>query len=224
MKRLVSASLGLLAVVAVAPASAADLPRGVYRPAMVMSGYNWTGVYIGVHGGYAWGTSGGLDLKGGFVGGQIGYNWQAAGSPWVFGIEFDSAWADLGNSETFATGLGTLTASSNAHYLGSLRPRVGYAWDRTMLYATGGLAWVTNTIDVSATLGGFIAGASDTQTHLGGTIGFGVEHAFTPNLSGKLEYLYTSYGSKTYFPSISGGVGADGDTHALRVGLNYNFR
>lgn len=224
MKRFVFVGLGLLALAA-APASAADLPRGVYKAPVMISAYNWTGIYVGLHGGYAWGSSNGVDLTGGFIGGQIGYNWQAAGSPWVFGFELDSAWADLGRTDTVVSGSSTVvTVASRAHYMGSLRPRVGYAWDRTMLYLTGGLAWASNKVSVSATAGAFTAGISDTQTHLGGTIGTGVEHAFTPNLSGKIEYLYTAYSRETYFPGIGGGVSADADTHAIRLGLNYNFR
>lgn len=225
MKRFVCAALGLLGLVAAAPASAADLPRNMpYKAPVMMSVFNWTGFYIGVHGGYAWASSDGIDLQGGFLGGQVGYNWQAVGSPWVFGIELDSAWADLGRTDTFATAAGTITAATRAHYMGSLRPRIGYAWDRTMLYVTGGLAWVNNRITVSGTVGGFTASLSDNQTHLGGAIGVGVEHAFAPYLTGKAEYLYTAYGSETYFSSIAGGVRADAASHTLKVGLNYLFR
>ena len=224
MKRLMSAALGLFALMAAAPASAADLPRGVpYKAPVMMSVFNWTGFYAGIHGGYGWASSDGIDLRGGFVGGQVGYNWQAMGSPWVFGIEFDSAWADMGRTDVFATGAGILSVESRAHYMGSLRPRIGYAWDRTMLYLTGGLAWVNNRISVNATVGGFTAGISDSQTHLGGTIGVGVEHAFAPNWTGKVEYLYTAYGSETYFSSIGGGFSADATSHTIKVGLNYLF-
>ena len=224
MKRLVSASLGLLALTAM-PAAAADLPRGVmpYKAPVTMSAFNWTGFYAGLHGGYGWASSNGINLEGGFFGGQIGYNWQALGSPWVFGIEFDSAWADMGRTDVYGTAIGTLTAKSRAYYIGSLRPRIGYAWDRTMLYGTGGLAWATNRLTVSNTLGGFTASASDTQTHFGWTIGGGVEHAFAPYLTGKVEYLYTAYGSETYFSTISGGVSADAGSHTIKVGVNYLF-
>jgi outer membrane immunogenic protein len=224
MKRIVLAGLGVAALIS--SASAADLPRGVpYRAPAVVSVYNWTGPYVGIHAGYGWGTSNnGIDLKGGFVGGQVGYNWQALGSPWVFGIEFDSAWADLGTTETAATSVGVVSVSSNANYTGTLRPRVGYAWDRTMVYLTGGLAWVTNKISVNATVGPFTTGISDSQTHLGGTIGAGIEHAITPNLSVKGEYLYTGYESKTYFSGIAGGASLDAGAHTIKAGLNYHFR
>lgn len=226
MKRLMIAALGALALVAVAPASAADLPRGpVYKAApMMMSGFNWTGFYAGLHGGFGWASSDGIDLQGYFLGGQVGYNWQAMGSPWVFGIELDSAWANLGRTDTFAVGAAAVSVETRAHYMGSLRPRIGYSWDRTMLYVTGGLAWVNNRISVNATAGGLAAGISDNQTHLGGAIGVGLEHAFAPYLSGKVEYLYTSYGSKTYFSGIGGGINADADSHTLKAGFNYLFR
>jgi outer membrane immunogenic protein len=226
MKRFLSAGFGALALIAAVPASAADLPRGVpYRaPGMVMSVYNWTGIYVGVHGGGGWASSGGIGMEGWFLGAQIGYNWQPVGSPWVFGIELDSAWADMGRTDTYATSIGTLSAESEASYTGSLRPRIGYAWDRTMLYLTGGLAWMSNRLTVNSTLGGFTAGLRDTQTHFGGAIGAGAEHAFAPYLSGKLEYLYTAYGSETYFNTISGGTSADAGSHTLKVGLNYHFR
>jgi|SoiMethySBSTD1v2_1073268.scaffolds.fasta_scaffold07889_2 outer membrane immunogenic protein len=225
MKRFVSAALGLVALAAATPASAADLPRSMpYKAPVMMSVFNWTGFYAGIHTGYGWASSNGIDLQGWFLGGQLGYNWQAVGSPWVFGIEFDSAWADMGRTDTFATGAGVISVSSRAHYMGSLRGRIGHAWDRTMLYVTGGVAWVNNRLSVNTTVGGFTSGLSDTQTHFGGTIGLGVEHAFAPNWTGKIEYLYTSYGSKTYFAGIAGGVSADADSHALKVGLNYLFR
>ena len=47
--------------------------------------YNWTGFYIGINGGGAWGDSkwtsvGTFDVSGAMVGGTVGYNWQF-GSP-----------------------------------------------------------------------------------------------------------------------------------------------
>ena len=110
MKRVVTATIGLLSFAA-APALAADLPRKAPAPAPVMAPvWNWGGFYIGVNGGYSWGrssrdlnffnplngitlatgTGGGRDLNGGVFGGQLGYNWQTAN--WVFGIETDAQW------------------------------------------------------------------------------------------------------------------------------------
>ena len=101
-------------------ASAADLSRRpVYKaPAPVVAAYNWSGFYAGVHAGYGWGDLGvsaaGLagtgDIDGWFGGGQIGWNWQAAGSPWVFGVELDSSFANI-ERDAGATALG-ITATA----------------------------------------------------------------------------------------------------------------
>src|SRR5947199_3542853 len=102
MRRVLLTTVALLAVAATA-AMAADLPRAMpaKAPAYVPVGYNWTGFYLGINGGYAWGRSrwnsfaGNADPAGGMVGGTVGYNWQALGSPWVFGLEGDIDWANL---------------------------------------------------------------------------------------------------------------------------------
>ena len=160
MKRSFFAGLALLALVSAAPASAADLPRAMpYKAPAYVTSYNWTGFYVGTHAGYGWASSDGFDARGGFIGGQVGYNWQPMGSPWVFGVEVDSAWADIGRSSTFFVPAGLLSVSSNANYQGSLRGRVGYAFDRTMIYATGGLGWINNEVKVNAAVGPFVVGA-----------------------------------------------------------------
>lgn len=225
MMRSFFAGLGLLALIAAAPASAADLPRQMpYKAPGYVTSYNWTGVYLGLHAGYSGSNSDGFDLRGGFVGGQIGYNWQGMGSPWVFGVEVDSAWADLGRSDTFVTAAGPVSVSSEANYVGSARGRIGYAFDRTMVYVTGGLGWISNEATVNATVGAFTAGLSDSKMHIGGVVGAGIEHAFAPNWSGKVEYLYSAYDSQTYFAGTAGGFRADADTHTVKIGLNYHIR
>jgi outer membrane immunogenic protein len=225
MKRSFFAGLALVALVAAAPASAADLPRAMpYKAPAYVTSYNWTGFYVGMHAGYGWSSSDGFDASGGFIGGQAGYNWQPMGSPWVFGIEVDSAWADMGRSSTVFVPAGLLSVSSNINYQGSLRGRVGYAFDRTMIYATGGLGWMNNEVKVNAALGPFLVGASDSQMHIGGVVGAGVEHAIAPNWSVKGEYLYSMYGSERYFGGFGGGFSGDIDTHTLKVGLNYQIR
>lgn len=224
MKRILLASVGVVAMVTMA--SAADLPRSMpYKaPAAYAPGFNWTGFYAGLHLGYGWGSAASMDMDGAFVGGQVGYNWQAPGSPWVFGVELDSSWADFGDNGAFVGNAGTVVlGSTEANYQGSLRGRVGYSFGRTMLYATGGLGWLHNEVRVAATAGAFPVGAVDSKTHLGGVVGAGVEHAIAPNWTGKLEYLYSGYGNETYF-APQGGARIDADTHTLKVGINYLFR
>src|SRR5579864_2048423 len=87
MKRLVLAGIGALAVMTImGPANAADIARRQAMPTkapMYEAPYNWTGFYVGINGGYGWGTSnvaapfpGSSDTHGGLVGGTMGYNWQ----------------------------------------------------------------------------------------------------------------------------------------------------
>jgi outer membrane immunogenic protein len=102
-------------------AQAADLPAYEPPPPMLAPeplAYNWTGFYIGGHGGYAWGQ-GAFD-DGVVAGGQIGANWQW--DAFVLGAEFDGSWADLGAVDSLA----------------SVRLRGGFGFDRFLVYGTGG--------------------------------------------------------------------------------------
>lgn len=224
-RHLLTGLVGALALSAASQsASAADMgmrSRPAPVPVMVQQ-FNWTGFYLGVHGGYGWASTDnnivGLnspDPKGFFAGGQLGYNWQAPGSPWVFGVEVDSAWANI---EDTATTVGAIRFKSDVDYFGTARGRVGYAWDRTLLYATGGLAWADNKVNVSLAPFGT---ASDSQTHIGYAVGGGLEYAFAPNWSAKVEYLYLGLGDQTYFASP--GLNVDLDAHTVKVGLNYRW-
>jgi outer membrane immunogenic protein len=205
------------------PAVAADLPAQTSRQSAVVApiAFSWTGVYLGVMGGYAKGA-GDLDqLDGGFAGGTVGYNWQAPGSPFVFGVEGDGAWSNFGQTVTEKVGVTTVKVSTDTQAIATLRARLGAAFDRTLVFVTGGGAWARNEITGSATLGGYTAGVSDVQTHIGYAIGGGLEQAFAGGWSGKVEYLYLGLGSEKYFNGkISSG---DVDIHTLKVGVNYRF-
>src|ERR1041384_1009924 len=102
MKKLLLASVGMLAL-GVASASAADIARRPPPPPaqpVYVAPFSWTGAYVGINGGYGWGTSsfstpfpsGSFDTSGGLVGGTLGYNWQA--NQIVFGLEgdIDASW------------------------------------------------------------------------------------------------------------------------------------
>jgi outer membrane immunogenic protein len=207
---------------ALLPASAADLPRGpmVTKAPVVAPAFNWTGFYLGVYGGYAWGSGDWEGADGGMAGGTIGYNWQAPGSMWVFGIEGDGGWTNFGDSVTVSAAGLTATAFTEAEATATLRARLGAAWDRTLFYVTGGGAWIRNEIGFSVAGLGVAAGASDTQNHFGYVVGGGIEHAFLPNWSAKVEYLYFGMGDETYFGTVNSG---DINFHTIKFGLNYRF-
>jgi outer membrane immunogenic protein len=222
MRRVLLTTIALIASAATA-AVAADLPRAMpaKAPAFVPVGYNWTGFYVGINGGYAWASShwsgfgGNTDPSGGMVGGTVGYNWQALGSPWVFGLEGDADWANLkGNfvSATCPTGCQT-----KLNWQATARGRIGYAWDRVLPYITAGGAFG----DVQANQGGF-AGVSDTRA--GWTAGGGIEAALAGNLSTKLEYLHIDLGHVNCgLVSCSVPTRVNFQADEVRAGLNYRF-
>ena len=83
-------------------------------------------------------SGGGSD--GGFVGGgQIGYNYQF--NQFVIGLETDIQYADLGNGRSLTFGQGFAGNNNNGNWFGTVRARAGFAFDRALVYATGGLAY-----------------------------------------------------------------------------------
>ena len=211
MKKVLLASACLFALAA--PASAADLAARPYTKAPIAPAavYNWTGFYLGIVGGGAW-EDNSIDtkMKGGFVGGTAGYNWQTGNV--VFGLEADAAWADVSAS---AFGL-----SSKIDALGTVRGRIGWAVNNVLFYGTGGYAWIDNKLTLSA-LG---LSASDTKFRSGWTVGAGVEAFFAPQWSVKGEYLYRSLGGETYFSGIGIPFNTGTDSfHTVQVGVNYHF-
>jgi outer membrane immunogenic protein len=189
--------------------------------------YNWSGFYIGAMGGYAQSdkiratvgnvtvTSSSDELKGGFAGGTLGYNFQTGGV--VLGVEADAAWSDIKWSTT-AFGV---TLADKIQAFGSVTGRVGFAVDAALLYGKGGYAWADNQISASVLSGSF----SQSQLHSGWTVGGGVEYLFTPALSGKAEYMFADYANQAYLSAfVPGGIGLGGTTHSVKVGLNYHLR
>jgi len=159
-------------------AMAADLAPKPYvkAPPMVDPGYNWTGFYAGLNGGYSWGRSNatvlpttplavgiGQNVDGGLGGGQIGYNWQVD-RKWVLGVEADiQATGERGRSIDPLTAVrtpflgitGTANSSTDLPWFATFRGRAGLLADPSlMLYATGGLAVGEVKFGTQATLTG----------------------------------------------------------------------
>jgi outer membrane immunogenic protein len=215
MKKLLVAGIAL--TVAMNSAQAADMPVKV--PVAVAP--IWTGLYLGVHAGGAWGSNvsqamvdangGGFDdpnfgatTKFGALGGaQIGYNWQLSPS-WVVGVEGDFSWTSLNNASFRAPAIAggapipttSVSMSNNVRWLASARGRVGYAVDKTLFYVTGGPAWMnvsySSALNVAAP---WVASTSFTKTHTGLVLGPGVEWLLNPNWAVRAEYLYYAFPS-----------------------------
>jgi outer membrane immunogenic protein len=251
----------LMAMSGVAPATAADLPSRLVTKAPSISDptYNWGGWYAGGQIGAAWGTSnvGNAFVNGttpianqqiftatspqlsptGFSGGgQIGYNHQV--DRWLFGIEADASYTGLRQSHNAtaafpAGGAFATTASVTSDWMATLRPRAGYAVDRTLFYVTGGLALTDlNFASSYSDTTGQSASAGFGKTKFGWVAGAGIEHAFTQNWTAKVEYLYADFGKQSVTTPVLSGAGAvnglvaqdvDLKTNTLRGGLNYHF-
>lgn len=217
MKRYYLAGVAALALASAA--NAADLSRPMLTKApMYAPFYNWTGLYAGINGGGAFGSSkwgnpstGSFDVSGGLVGGTLGYNWQY--NQFVFGLEGDMDWADIDGNTNRVAG-----AQAKADWLATVRGRVGYAFDRWMPYFTGGLAIG----DVKANVPGF-AGATSTQT--GFAVGAGLEFALAPNWTAKVEYLYVDLGNFNCGANCGGfnPDKVDFTANIVRGGVNYRF-
>jgi outer membrane immunogenic protein len=218
MKKIILAAIAAAALNSTA--MAADLGPYTKAPAPAPI-YNWTGLYLGVNGGYGWGSSSdvlfnNLDMTGGFFGGQVGYNWQVGN--FVFGAEVDAHWANISEQAGIPA---FATAETNIDFFGSARLRAGFAVQQALIYLTGGVAIANNEITLSAPVI-LIPAFSDSQTHVGWTVGAGVEYAFAPAWTAKLEYRYTNYGSETYFNNTF--ATGDVDVSTIHFGVNYRFR
>ncbi|WP_353184340.1 outer membrane protein [Bosea sp. (in: a-proteobacteria)] len=216
MKKYLLASVAALGLIAAGAASAADLPsrKGpVAAPVYIPPVFTWTGFYVGANAGYGWGNvnnSFGVsvgDLDGFVGGGQIGYNYQIG--QFVLGLEADIQGADLSSGNN----LGLVGVKTD--YFGTVRARVGVAFDRFMPYITGG--WAYGNVKTSIPSIGY----SSDRSHTGGwALGGGLEYAVTNNLIAGVEYLYVDLGEKNI---LGAGTKVGTDFSVVRARLSYKF-
>jgi len=164
--------------------------------------------------------------SGGFWGAQVGANYQFARN-WVIGAEFDSSFARLENSHIRPDPLVPLTLLADTVKLNSLttlRGRLGFVWDRTLLYGTGGWAWsrVEATTSSSNTGGGGPEIVTDHVTARGWTVGGGIETALWSNWTGKLEYQFIRSDDFS-FNAQGGPTRIRVELQTVRIGVNYLF-
>jgi outer membrane immunogenic protein len=207
----------------------APVPPPAYLP--VVPAYNWSGFYIGVNGGGAFGNSswtdpidgptGNFNVNGFLVGGTLGANYQIGS--WVLGVEGDGDWANI-NGTTFNASCAVVGCETKTNWLATVRGRVGYAWDRVLFYGTGGAAFT----DIQGSAGALPFGSS---TQAGWTAGAGVEYAFAPSWTAKVEYLFADFANASCgFGSCGGGSPATPvnttislNENIIRGGVNFKF-
>jgi outer membrane immunogenic protein len=238
---------------------AADLP--VKAPAQIAAPvYSWTGLYVGGHLGGAWTgkddsvanmlpgfavvfprnlpfNTGGSSVIGG---GQVGYNWQF-GRNWVAGLEGDFSGTQIDGSTTYSPvppgpngffiAPSLMTMGRDVKWTASLRGRLGLAWDRFLVYGTGGVAWThADYLGMDSRAGG---GATDvasfSATKTGWVAGGGAEYGLAPNWTVRGEYLYYSTDGVSAVATPSVGPPSINFTwdhtnvHVVRFALNYKF-
>jgi opacity protein-like surface antigen/outer membrane receptor protein involved in Fe transport len=195
-------------------------------PAPVAGRYNWSGFYLGLNAGGAFGVNTMLASGGGgsasvkepgFLGGaQVGANYQTGPMVWGFEADYDAS------TQNKSLPAGVLTGStSQTPWFATLRGRIGMAFDRTLVYGTaGGAAGELRSIAAIP------AGTTSTTVTYGTwTAGGGVEYGITDNLSARVEYLYLDKGH-----IATGVIGPPATTitsraqdNLVRAGLNYRF-
>jgi outer membrane immunogenic protein len=240
MRKLILGTATLMALAS--PAMADGLSTPTYKaPRPVVPAWTWTGCYMGGHlgglsseqgwinqtpGGAFFGQSlGGHDVDHVIGGVQAGCDYQLAGGL-VVGVQGDYGWTDAEGQHDSAREFG-VAYHSDIKSLASVTGRVGYAWDRALIYVKGGGAWERDNYWASTIIAGTVYTTQDTRT--GWTIGVGGEYAFTRHLSGFIEYNYYDFGAPQVglTPLLPGlrpaFVDLDETTSVVRVGLNIRF-
>src|SRR5262245_58964906 len=238
---LAAATIGLAATQALA----ADLPRKAPPPAAPPPPppITWTGCYIGANIGGIFGRGDahfndfevGSNERSGFAGGgQIGCDYQFAGSGWVIGFRNMFDGTSLGRDRTFVDRFGNnIDIDSRSTWFDTLTGRLGYAFTPNwLLYGQGGVAWINHRADLTITPPGgpvFDFGTFG-RTRTGWTAGGGVEWMFARGWSAFLEGNYMDFGNNDHFISsvnCPNGVSCTFDTHVkaatVLVGVNYRF-
>jgi high affinity Mn2+ porin len=208
------------------PALAADMP---IKAPHLQPAFDWSGFYIGGHTGYSRGTSSAVlsdplsfstnSVVSGVIGGvQGGYNVRLP-SGLLLGVEADLTFPNYFSSNSIVSTLAGARSEvvEKLDYTGTVRGRLGYASGHWLVYATGGFAFAgerfTNTPDIGPD-----------QKHInvrpGWAAGAGVEYAFAPHWSVRLEYLYSQFDrANVRFPSGTE-HSSTLDFQQIRIGLN----
>jgi high affinity Mn2+ porin len=213
-------------------------PAPAYAPAS-----DWTGFYLGAHTGISGGSSawsmtqpggapnlpgalnvfhpyGVFDGSGSQFGGlAAGYNHMLP-SRVVLGVEADVSFA----AEPAG---GTATFNDATELFGTARGRAGYAVNRRLYYATGGLAWTHDQFtrtDLGAG-GGLAGGAGEAVVggRIGWTVGGGIEAAVAPGWTATAEYLFSRFGNSGVVFPPGAQLTSDLSRHQVRIGLNYKL-
>ena len=251
-KLLIVTAAALLSSIA-GPVLAAELPIGVPLAAPIPV-FSWSGCYLGGHVGAGWGrkditdpvqlaqdavigpgttigaTTAEVSLSGVLVGGQIGCDYQFAPN-WVVGVEGAASGSNLKGSTNVGLPVGfpgdQATVTATTDFIPSVTGRLGYAFDRLLLYGKGGVAWATDKYTVNGMLTGVGFGFQGLDVRTGWTAGAGLEWVFSRSWSANVEYDYFSFGKGSIFMSdaingFTGTVSVKQNVQVVKAGLNFH--
>jgi opacity protein-like surface antigen len=251
MKKLLFAAAAVLTVILTDTAGAADLPM---KAEPIVARFSWTGCYLGGTLGGAFarkditdpvqlvqdsfsgpGSTTGITTvrvspNGAIVGGQIGCDYQFANNA-VIGIEGFAGGLSNKSSTAFALPLGGpgdfAAAQATTDFLTSITGRLGYAFDRVLLYGRGGFALAGDKYEVLGSFNATPFNFTGLENRIGWTAGAGVEWAFSPHWSVNLEYDYYGFGTKTVTMfdagnQLLGFVDVKQNIQVVKVGLNFH--
>jgi outer membrane immunogenic protein len=228
----------------------------------------WNGFHIGANVGYGWAhrnftntitgasptiqrsvSSAGADNGSGVVGGvELGYSRRFMNN-WMLGIDTDLDGADINSSKSACfAGFGAAVCGNrdtDLDYFGTVRGRLGYAFNKVLFYGTGGLAWAHGANKIQFTCLGpacpATSGVPPTTPEptsvgvspTGWAAGAGVEWAFRPHFTLGVTYLHLQFGditedrskSSSVVPSlfVTSRVSSNMDANLVRVGVDYHF-
>ncbi|TCT33116.1 outer membrane protein [Martelella mediterranea] len=220
MKKILLASAAVVAMSS--SAFAADVvmqpqPSEPYiAPVATPQTFSWSGWYLGATAGYDWAHTklqsstqmNDADYGGFKIGGFGGYNYQLDNNV-VLGVEGEF---DYNTDNEKAMNL----AKFGYDWEGSVRGRVGYAFDNALLYGTAGWAIANGYAEAPGV-------STENQAFNGYTVGAGLDYAFTNNVFGRLEYRYTDFGSHDLGGAFDGIKAKDFTSNRVMAGVGVKF-
>lgn len=206
-----------------------------FAAAQTPPSHDWTGVYLGVQGGWQWhqddfedpiaSFEGDIDFDGAIAGGHIGADRQIGHL--VFGVAGDFEWAD-GDGDSVADNNASVFARAEANWQGSLRARLGAAFDRVLIYGTGGLAFANYDLDYTFPVQVFGIGDEFDDTVAGFTVGGGAAFAAFSSWDIWADYRFTDFGTAS--SDITNCCAPPPNSqeheltaHAVRLGISRRF-
>jgi outer membrane immunogenic protein len=228
--RSILASAAVVAVLATGSAMAADMSVPFKAaPVMVAPTYNWTGCYLGIHGGGAAfrdngaGIASGTWSDGGLFGGQVGCNYQI--DHLVVGVEGEGAWSGVDSTQNFGVPGALVTSTFKNDWDADVAVRFGLAYDRFFIYEKIGVMWGENKYTVSAP-GTFVSGSA---TLPGLFWGLGLEYGLTAQWTAKIETDFVHFAANDLTLTCSGVCAGTAVTSTnawaviTKIGLNYRW-